>query len=342
VDIIDSVPRKALKLAGSTVKFTRRQFLHVAVGAAALSVPLRLAGAQAYPSRPVHWVVAYPAGGGTDICARLMAQSLSDQLGQPFIVENRAGAASNIATETVARATADGYTLLETDAAAAINATIYENLPFNFIRDIAVIGIIRTPLLMLVHPSVPAKTVPEFIAYAKSNPGKISMASGGNGNPLHVAGEMFKVMSNINMTHVPYRGVAPALADLLGGQVQVLFAGVPPAIEHIRAGKVRALAVTTTTRLELLPDIPPMADFVPGYEASQWFCAGLRKNTSVEIIDKLNKAINASIADPEMKARLAQLGATPQPGSPADFAKFAADETEKWGKVIRAANIKAE
>jgi tripartite-type tricarboxylate transporter receptor subunit TctC len=325
-----------------TAKHPRRQFLHLAAAAATLLVPLRFASAQTYPSRPVHWIVAYPAGGGTDIFARLMAQSLFDQFGQPFIIENRAGAASNIATETVVRAPADGYTLLETDAAAAINATLYENLNFNFIRDIAVIGIIRTPLLMLVHPSVPAKTVPEFITYAKGNPGRITKASGGIGNPLHVAGEMFKVTSDINMTHVPYRGVAPALADLLGGQVQVLFAGVAPAMEHIRAGKVRALAVTTTTRLELLPDVPPMADFVPGYEASQWFCAGLRKSALVEIIDKLNNAINSSIANPEMKARIAGLGAAPLPGSPADFGKFVADETEKWGKVIRAANIKAE
>jgi tripartite-type tricarboxylate transporter receptor subunit TctC len=326
----------------SPVQHPRRQFLHLAAGVATLLVPLHFARAQTYPSRPVRWIVAYPAGGGTDIFARLMAQSLSDRFGQPFIIENRTGAASNIATESVVRAPADGYTLLETDAAAAINTTLYENLNFNFIRDFAVIGIIRTPLLMLVHPSVPARTVPEFIAYAKSNPGKISMASGGVGNPLHVAGEMFKVMADINMTHVPYRGVAPALADLLGGQVQVLFAGVAPAMEHIRAGKVRALAVTTTTRLELLPDVPPMADFVSGYEASQWFCAGLRKGTSVEIIDKLNNTINASISDPQMKERIAGLGATPLLGSPADFGKFVEDETEKWGKVIRAANIKAE
>jgi tripartite-type tricarboxylate transporter receptor subunit TctC len=324
------------------MKLPRRQILHLAAGAAALPALSRVASGFDYPTRPVHWIVGYSAGGGTDIFARLMAHSLSERLGQQFIVENRAGAASNIATETVVRAPADGYTLLETDAAAAINATLYENLNFNFIRDIAVIGIIRTPLVMLVHPSVPAKTVPEFVAYAKANPGKISYASGGVGNPLHMAGEMFKVMTDINITHVPYRGVAPALADLLGGQVQVLFAGAPPAIEYIRAGKVRALAVTTTTRLELLPDIPPMADFVPGYEASQWFGAGLRKNTPVEIIDKLNKEINASIADPEMKARITKLGAAPLPGSPADFGKFIADDTEKWAKVIRAANIKPE
>jgi tripartite-type tricarboxylate transporter receptor subunit TctC len=316
--------------------------LHLAIAAAALPAAPRVALALDYPTRPVHWIVGYPAGGGTDIFTRLMAQSLSERLGRQFIVENRSGAASNIATESVVRAPADGYTLLETDAAAAINATLYENLNFNFIRDVAVIGIIRTPLVMLVHPSVPAKTVPEFIAYAKANPGKISFASGGVGNPLHMAGEMFKVMADINMTHVPYRGVAPALADLLGGQVQALFAGAPPAIEYIRAGKVRALAVTTTTRLEQLPDIRPMADFVPGYEASQWFAAGLRKNTIVEIIDKLNKEINASIAAPEMKARITQLGAAPLPGSPADFGNFITAETDKWAKVVKFAGLKPQ
>jgi tripartite-type tricarboxylate transporter receptor subunit TctC len=320
----------------------RRRFLHLAAGAATLPAVSRIAWAQAYPTRPVHVIVGYAAGGGTDIFARLMAQSLSERLGQAFVVENRSGANSNIATETVVRAPADGYTLLEADSAAAINATLYENLNFNFIRDIAVVGMIRTPLIMLVHPSVPAKTVPEFIAYAKANLGKITYASGGVGNPLHMAGELFKIMSDINMTHVPYRGVAPALTDLLGGQVQVLFAGTAPSIEYIRAGKVRALAVTTTTRLELLPDIPPMADFVPGYEASNWFGTGLRKNTPVEIIDKLNNEINASIAGPEMKARITKLGAEPLPGSPAVFGKFIVDETEKWAKVIKTANIKPE
>jgi tripartite-type tricarboxylate transporter receptor subunit TctC len=326
----------------TNLKLPRRNFLHLAAGAATLSALPRIASALDYPTRPVHWIAGYPAGGGTDIFARLMAQSLSERLGQQFIVENRTGAASNIATELVVRAPADGYTLLETDAAAAINATLYEHLNFNFVRDITVIGVIRTPLLMLVHPSVPAKTVPEFIVYAKVNSGKIDYASGGIGNPLHVAAEMFKMMAEINMTHVPYRGVAPALADLLGGQVQVLFSGTAPAIEYIRAGKVRALAVTTTTRLEQLPDIPPMADFLPDYEASQWFAAGLGKNTPVEIIDKLNKEINASIAEPEMRARIAKLGATPMPGSPSDFGKFIAAETEKWSKVIRTANIKPE
>jgi tripartite-type tricarboxylate transporter receptor subunit TctC len=290
----------------------------------------------------VHWIVGYPAGGGTDISARLMAQSLSERLGQPFVVENRAGAASNIAIETVVRARPDGYTLLETDAAAAINATLYDKLNFNFIRDIAVIGIIRTPLVILVHPSVPATTVPEFIAFAKANPGKISYASSGVGSPLHMAAEMFEMMTDTNMTHVPYHGIAPALVDLLGGRVQVAFGGVPPTIEYIRTRKLRALAVTTTTRTELLPDIPSVADFVPGYEASQWFAAGLRKNTPVEITDKLNEEINASIAEPEMKERIDKLGATPTPGSLADFGKFIIDETEKWAKVIKAANIKPE
>jgi tripartite-type tricarboxylate transporter receptor subunit TctC len=270
-----------------------------------------------------------------------MAQSLSERLGQPFVVENRAGASSSIATEIVVRARADGYTLLETDSAAAINATLYDKLNFNFIRDIAVIGIIRTPLVLLVHPSVPAKTVPEFIAYAKANPNKINYA-GGVGSILHMAGELFKFMTGIDMTDVPYRGIAPALVDLLGGQVPVAFGGIPPTIDHIRNGRLRALAMTTTTRSELLPDIPPMADFVPGYEASQWFAAGLRKTTPVEITDKLNKEINASIAEPEMKERIDKLGATPRPGSPADFDKFIADETEKWAKVIKFANIKPE
>ena len=301
----------------------------------------RVALALDYPTRPVHWIVGYPAGGGTDISARLMAQSLSERLGRPFVVENRAGAASNIAIETVVRARPDGYTLLETDAAAAINATLYDKLNFNFIRDIAVIGIIRTPLVLLVHPSVPAKTVPEFIAYAKANPNKINYA-GGVGSILHMAGELFKLMTGIDMTDVPYRGIAPALVDLLGGQVPVAFGGIPPTIDHIRNGRLRALAVTTTTRSELLPDIPPMVDFVQGYEASQWFAAGLRKTTPVEITDKLNEAINASIAEPEMKERIDKLGATPTPGSPADFDKFIIDETEKWAKVIKFANIKPE
>lgn len=329
-------------VGGASVKLPRRKFLHLAAGAAALPALPRTASALDYPVRPVHWIVGYPAGGGTDICARLMAQSLSERLGQPFIVENRAGATSNIATEAVVRGRADGYTLLETDSAAAINGALYKDLNFNFIRDIAVIGIIRTPLVMLVHPSVPAKTVPEFIAFAKANPGKISYASSGVGSPIHMAAEMFEMMTDTNMTHVPYHGIAPALVDLLGGQVQVTFGGVPPTIEYIRTEKLRALAMTTTTRLELLPDIPLVADFVPGYEASNWFAAGLRKNTPIEITDKLNKEINASIAEPEMKVRIEKLGATPMLGSLADFDKFITDETEKWAKVIKFASIKPE
>ncbi len=324
------------------MKLARRKFLHVAVGAAALPVVARLAWAQAYPTRPVRCIVGYAAGGGTDIFVRLMGQSLSERLGQPFVIENRAGAASNIATDAVVRAPADGYTLLGVDAAAAINATLYDNLNFNFVRDIAVVGIIRGPLVMMVHPSVPAKTVPEFIAYAKANPGKISMASAGNGNPTHLAGELFKVMTHIDMTHVPYRGAAPAITDLLGGQVQIYFGSVPAAIEHIRAGKLRVLAVTTSTRFEGLPDIPTAGDFVPGYEASQWFAIGLRKSTPAEIVDRLNKEINAVLADARMKARLADLGTTAFAGSNADFAKFVAEETDKWGKVVKASGAKPE
>jgi tripartite-type tricarboxylate transporter receptor subunit TctC len=324
------------------MKLPRRKFLHLAAGAAILPTLPRAAWALDYPTRPVHWIVGYPAGGGTDIFARLMAQSLSERIGKPFVVENRAGAASNIAIETVVRARADGYTLLETDSVAAINGALYKNLNFNFIRDITVIGIIHTPLVLLVHPSVPATTVPEFIAFAKANPGKISYASAGVGTILHMAGEMFEMMTVTNMTHVPYHGIAPALVDLLGGQVQVVFGAVSPTIEYIRTRKLRALAMTTTTRTELLPDIPSMADFVPGYEASQWYCAGLRKTTPVEITDKLNKEINASIAEPEMKVRIDKLGATPTPGSPTDFDKFVTDETEKWAKVIKFADIKPE
>jgi tripartite-type tricarboxylate transporter receptor subunit TctC len=324
------------------MKLPRRRFLHLAAGAAALPAVSRLAGAQAYPTRPVRCIVGYAAGGGTDIFVRLLGQSLSERLGQPFVVENRAGAAGNIATEAVVRAPADGYTLLGTDAAAAINATLYDNLNFNFIRDIAVVGMIRGPLVVMVHPSVPAKTVPEFIAYAKANPGKISMASAGNGNPTHLAGELFKVMTHVDMTHVPYRGAGPAITDLLGGQVQVYFGSAPAAIEHIRAGRLRALAVTSSTRFELLPDIPIVGDFVPGYEASQWFAVGLRKSTPAEIVDQLNKAINAVLADAKMQARLADLGTTAFLGSPADLAKFVTEETDKWGKVVKVSGAKPE
>ena len=290
------------------MKLPRRQFLHLAVGAAALPALSRLAWAQTYPTRPVRWIVGYPPAGATDITARLMGQWLSERLNQPFVIENRPGASGNIGTEAVVNALPDGYTLLLVNAGNAINATLYEKLKYNLIRDIApVAGIIRVPLVMQVNPSVPVKTVPEFIAYAKANPGKLNMASAGNGTPQHVSGELFKMMAGVNMTHVPYRGSAPALTDLLGGQVQVVFDTTLASIEYIRAGRLRPLAVTTT-----------------------------------EVIDKLNKEINAGLADPKIKARLADLGGTPFVGSPADFGKLIADETEKWGKVIRAANIKPE
>ncbi len=314
---------------GNVIKIPRRQFLHLAAGAAALSAASRKARAQTYPSRPVHIIVGYAPAGGTDIFTRLLGQALSERIGQSFVIENRPGAASNLATEVVVRAPADGYTLITTDAAAAINATLYEKLNFNFVRDIAVVGITRAPLVMEVHPSIPARTVPEFIAYAKANPGKIAMASAGIGSPPHLAGELFKAMIGTNLTHVPYRGSGPATTDLLGGQVQVLFNGVAPAIEHVRSGRLLALAVTTATCLGVLPDVPTVAEFVPGYEASQWYAAGLRKNTPVEIVDKLNNEINACFADPKMVTRLTDLGNTPFPGCAADFGRFVVEETEK-------------
>jgi tripartite-type tricarboxylate transporter receptor subunit TctC len=321
----------------------RRHFLHLAAGAAALPVSSRVAYALDYPTRPVHLIVGSPAGGGMDIVARPMGRWLSERLGQPFVIDNRPGAATNIATELVARATADGYTLLFVTALNAANVTLYDNLNFNFIQDIApVASIDRLPFVVQVNPSVPAKTVPEFIAYAKANPGKVNFASGGIGSTQHVAGELFNMMAGVKMVHVPYRGEAPALTDLLGGQVQVYFGPIASSIGHIRAGKLRALAVTTETRLELLPDIPTVGEFVLGYEASGWQGIGAPRNTPAEIIEKLNKAINAALADREMKARLADVGATILVGSPADFGKLIADDTEKWAKVIRAANIKPE
>jgi tripartite-type tricarboxylate transporter receptor subunit TctC len=321
----------------------RRQFLHLAAGAAALPTVSHFAWAQAYPARPVRIIVSFPAGGGADIVARLIGQRLSERLGQQFIIENRPGAGSNIATEAVVRAAADGYTLLLVHASNAINATLYDKLNFNFIRDIApVAGIIVVPNVMVVNPSVPAKTVPEFIAYAKANPGKLTMASGGIGTTSHVFGELFKMMARVDMVHVPYRGGGPALNDLLGGQVQVAFLATVSTIEYIKTGRLRALAVTTTTRSDELPDIPTVGEFVPGYEASNWYGVGVPKNTPTEIVDKLNNEINAALADPNMKARLAVLGGTALAGSAADLAKLIADETEKWGKVIRAANIKPE
>jgi len=302
----------------------------------------RIARAQAYPARPVRWIVPFPAGGTGDIAARVISQWLSERLGQQFTIENRP-AGANISAETVANESPDGYTLLLVSAANAVNATLYDKLNFNFIRDIApVAGILRAPNVMDLHPSVPAATVPEFLGYAKANPGKIKMASGGIGAPSHVIGELFKMMTGVDIVHVPYRGSAPAVADLIGGKVQVLFDNVPSSIEHIRAGKLRALAVTTSYRAAALPDIPTMGEFVPGYEASTWFGIGAPKNTPAEIVDKLNKEINAGLADPKLKGRLADLGATVLAGSPAEFGKLIADETEKWTKVVRFAGIKAE
>ena len=325
------------------MKLPRRKFMHLAAGAAALPAVSRVARAQAYPTRPVRIIVPFAPAGSADIVARLIGQWLSERLGQPFVIENRPGAGTNIGTEAVVRAPADGYTLLLVGSSSAINATLYDKLSFNFIRDIApVASIIRQPNVMLVNPSVPAKTVPEFIAYAKADPGKINMASAGNGSSSHVFGELFKMMAGVNIVHVPYRGGAPALTDLLAGQVQATFVPVPASIEYVRAGKLRALAVTTTTRSDALPDIPTVGDFVRGYEASGFVGLGAPKNTPAEIIEKLNKEINAALADPKIKARLADLGGTVLPGSPAEFGKLIADETEKWGKVIRAANIKPE
>jgi len=321
----------------------RRQFLHLAAGAAALPALPRIARAQTYPTRPVKIVVGFAAGGGTDIVARLTGQWLSERVGQPFIIENRPGASGNLATEAVVRAPADGYTLLIASAADATSATFYDKLNFNFIRDIAPVArVIRVPNVMVVNPSVPAKTVPEFIAYAKANPGKINMASAGTGSGTHMTGELFKMMTGVNIVHVPYRGLAPALSDLIGGQVQVMFGTMSSSVEYIRTGKLRALAVTTATRWDGLADIPTLNEFVLGFEASQWYGIGAPKGTSADIVDRLNKEINAGLADPKMKARLADLGGTVLPGSPADFGKLIADDTEKWGKVIRAANIKPE
>ena len=325
------------------MKLPRRKFLHLAAGAAALPALSRIAGAQAYPSRPVRLIVPAPAGGGYDLTARLISQVLSERLGAPFIVDNRPGAGTNIGTETVVHAPPDGYTLLLVAAANAINATLYEKLNFNFTRDIAPVATIAgAPNVMVVHPSVSARTVPEFIAHAKANAGKLNMASAGNGTTPHLAGELFKMLTGVDMVHVPYRGGGPALTDLLGGQVQVYFGPMPPSIEHIRSGKLRALGVTSARRSQALPDIPSVSDFVPGYEASQWHGIGVPKNTPSEIIDKLNKEINAGLGDLKMKARLADLGGTPLVGSPADFSRLIAEDTEKWAKVIKFAGIKLE
>jgi tripartite-type tricarboxylate transporter receptor subunit TctC len=333
--------RAVAGIGRNDMRLSRRQFQHLAAGTAALPIAARRARAQAWPSRPVRWLVGYAPGGGNDIVARLMGQWFSDRLGQPFVIENRPGAATNMATEAVVHAAPDGYTLLLVGQPNAINATLYETLPFNFIRDIApVAGLMSVPNVMVIHPSFPANTVAEFIAYARAEPGKVNMASAGNGSAAHLAGELFKSMTGVSMVHVPYRGQAPALADLLGGQVQVLFATSPASIEYVRTGKLRALAVTTSARAAALPDLPTVGDVVPGYEASAWYGIGAPRNTPAEIIDRLNQEANAGLADPRLKVRLADLGGTLIPGSPADFGKLIADETEKWGKVIRAANIK--
>jgi tripartite-type tricarboxylate transporter receptor subunit TctC len=325
------------------MKLPRRQFLHLAAGAAALSAVSRIAWAQAYPTRPVRIVVSAPPGGAIDILARLMGQWLSEHFGQPVIVESKPGAGTNIGTEFVVRAPPDGYTLLLVAPPSAINATLYEHLNFNFIRDIASIaGITRVPNIMLVNPSVAAKTVPAFIAYAKANPGKVNFASAGNGTSPHMAGELFKMMAGVDMVHVAYRGEAPALTDLLGGQVQIMFATATASIEHIRGGKLQALAVSTATRFDALPDLPTVGSFVPGYEASAFFGVSAPRDTPAEIIDKLNKEINAALADPKIKARLDNLGGAVLAGSPSDFGKLIADETEKWAKVVKFAGIKPD
>jgi tripartite-type tricarboxylate transporter receptor subunit TctC len=321
----------------------RRQFLHLAAGAAALPALSRIARGQAFPARPVRLIVPIAPAGASDILARLMGQWLSERLSQPFIIENRPGGGGGIGTEAVVRAPADGYTLLLAGSFNAVNATIYDKLNYNFIRDIApVAGFLRGPFILVVNPSVPAKSVPEFVAYAKASPRKVNMASAGNGTASHVSGELFKMMTGVDMVHVPYRGGGPALTDLIAGQVQVMFPTSVASIEYIKTGRLRALAVTTATRLDTLPDIPTVGEFVPGYEASTWYGVGAPKATPAEIVEKLNKEINAGLADPKIKARLADLGGDALALSPVDFGKFIADETEKWGKVIRAANIKPE
>jgi tripartite-type tricarboxylate transporter receptor subunit TctC len=325
------------------MKLPRRNFLYTAAGAAALPAVARFAFAQAYPSRPVRLIVGFAAGGGYDIVARLIGQWLSERLGQPFVIENRPGAGTNIATEAVVRAPPDGYTLLLIGSTNAINVTFYQKLNFNFIGDIApVSSITQQPQAMLANPSFPAKTIPEFIDYAKANPGKVNMSSPGAGTISHLAGELFKMMAGVNLVHVPFGGNGPALTALLGGQVEVSVASLPSSIEYIRTGKLRGLGVTTAMRAETLPDVPSVGEFVTGYDVTAWYGVGAPMGTPLDIIDKLNKEINAGLADPKLKARLADFGGTPLVLSPADFGKFIAQETEKWGKVIRATNIKAE
>jgi tripartite-type tricarboxylate transporter receptor subunit TctC len=329
--------------AGQAMKLRRRQFLHLAAGAVALPAVSRIARAQTYPAKPVRIIVGFAAGGSYDIIARLMGQRLSERLAQQFIMENRTGANGNIATEAVVRAAPDGYTLLLAGDTNAVNATVYEKLNFNFLSDIApVAAIARVPNVMAVHPSLPAKTVPEFVAYARANPGKINMGSGGIGSPGHMSGELFKMMTGINLVHVPYRGGAPAVTDLLAGQVQVMFGTLPQSLEYVRTGKVRGLAVTTAARSPALPDLPPISDSVPGYDTSGWTGIGVPRNTPAQIINRLNTEINVVLADRTIVTRFADLGLTPLAGSPADFGKLVANDTEKWRKVVKFVGIKAE
>jgi tripartite-type tricarboxylate transporter receptor subunit TctC len=325
------------------MKLPRRRFLHLAAGAAALPALPRVASALEYPTRPVHLIVGYAPGGTNDISARLMGQWLSERLGRQFVIENRPGAGSNLATETVVQAPPDGYMLLLVNTSNAINATLYDKLNFNFIRDVApVAGIMRSPQVMAVNPSLPPRTVPEFIAYANANPGKVNMGSAGIGSVTHICGELFKMLSSVNLVHVPYRGGGPALVDLLGGQVQVMFVGIAESIEHIKAGRLRALAVTTATRSPALPDIPPVGEFVAGYEATPFNGIGAPKVTPADIIDKLNKETNAGLADSKLRARLVDLGGMPFAGPPGDFGKLIADESEKWAKLVKFAGVKLD
>ena len=325
------------------MKLHRRKFLQVATGIAALPAFSRIARAEVYPSRPVRILVGYTPGGSADITARLIGQWLSEKLGQQFVIENRPGGGTNIATEAVVRADPDGYTLLLVPPAAAINATLYSKLSFDFIKDIEpVAGLNRFPNVVVVNPSLPIKTIPELIAYAKENPGKLNMASSGNGSTIHMSGELFKMLTGITMVHVAYRGSAPALTDMIGGQVQVMFDNIPTSLEHVRSGKLRGLAVTSLTRSEVLPDLPLVADYLPGYEASAWYGIGAPKNTPSEIIDKLNKEINSVLADPKLKSRFRELGAMELSGSPADFKKLIGDETDKWAKVVKFAGAKVD
>jgi tripartite-type tricarboxylate transporter receptor subunit TctC len=325
------------------MKFPRRQILKFAAGAAALPAVSKIARAQAYPTRSLRMIIGYPPGGSADITARLAGQWLSDRLGQPVVVESRPGAATNLATEAVVRAPPDGYTLLLVAPANAINATLYDKLSFDFLRDIApVAGIIRFPNVVVVNPSLPIKSIPELIAYAKANPGKLNMASSGNGSTIHMSGELFKMLTGINMVHVPYRGGAPAMTDLIGGQVQVLFDQLPSSVEHIKSGKVRALGVTTAKRADAVPDVPTIGETVPGYEANVWYGICAPKGTPAEIVDRLHQAVNKVLADARVKTRFAELGGAPMPMAPADFGKLVAVDTEKWAKVVKFAGIKPE